>query len=287
MKAVRTDRNLWRDLVLWFVVLYLAILIIGGVFVLMWMPHVAIILSILGSIGWLAYSIIYFTDLTNDLNTVCGKVNHDREESSWSYVLVWLVSLLTFGTYGLYWYYKQGGRLTKALGKYGVETQENGIAFLLWKLIFGMGGIVADYLLIKNLNKACIAYEKGGSSDNQGRNVEKGEGNVKTNETIATPVIMGVRGEYAGRRIPISVSQPIIMGRDPSQANLVFGSDKISKVHCVIIFSANDNCYYVTNQSSTNGTTVDGTHRLEVGARERVNRGSQISLGQSEQFHLR
>lgn len=52
-----------------------------------------------------------------------------------NYILVWLLSIVTCGIYGFYWYYKQGNRLQAAAPRYGLNFQENGTSVLLWMLL--------------------------------------------------------------------------------------------------------------------------------------------------------
>ena len=290
MEEVRTDRSIWKDIILWEAVAMMLIVIVGlllgGVFLvggILWTLITGVILLAL-----LIYLLIYWCKLTNDLNTVCSNVLNDKEENSWNYVLVWFLSLITVGTYGLYWIYKQGNRLHNALEAYGVKSEETGTIYLLWGTvarIVPFSGFVSDYLLIKNLNEACLRYEDG-ATDHTGGNAEIPSWHEDDDVTRSVPVIVGIRGEYAGQELTISQGEEIIMGRDAQRANLVFSSEKISKIHCKIRFDMKENCYYVTDYSK-NGVTVDGGRHLENGKTERLVRGSRIMLGDSEVFQLR
>ena len=73
-----------------------------------------------------------------------------------------LLSIITCGFYGLYWEYKLGNRLARNAASYGIDMQENGTTILLWR-IFGaficvVGTFVGSYILIKNVNAVCTAY---------------------------------------------------------------------------------------------------------------------------------
>lgn len=73
-----------------------------------------------------------------------------------------LLSIVTCGFYGFYWYYSLGNRLAENAPRYGMNFQENGTTVLLWYLVgafaCGIGPFVAMYIIIKNTNALCGAY---------------------------------------------------------------------------------------------------------------------------------
>ena len=108
MYEVKTDRNIWKDLVLWRVVTIVLSLIVwiiasvkavknfsGSIF------SVGTVVAGLIELGWIIYLIYYFCKLVNDLNIVCAHVQGDEEENSWNYILVWLLGKLTLGAYSV------------------------------------------------------------------------------------------------------------------------------------------------------------------------------------------
>ncbi|MDO4285605.1 MAG: FHA domain-containing protein [Eubacteriales bacterium] len=315
MREVRTDRNIWKDLVLWYVVAAVVFFIVeiiilsvssasvgfgnnlfGGLLGFFFSGIWGIFFAGVAYTAITIYKIYYFYHLTQDLNTVCSHVERSEEENSWNYIIVWLLDWLTVGAYGLYWIYKQGGRLHDTLGEYRIKTQETGLMYFLWNTLgaIPLGGFISDYLLIKNLNKACIAYTKGVAPQSARQEEPRVSRPVMSaapvddddDVTRSVPVIVCIKGEYAGQELTVSQGQEIVMGRDAQKANLIFSSEKISKIHCRITFNARENCYYVTDYSR-NGVTVSGGKRLEAGHPERLNRGTQITLGESEVFQLR
>ncbi len=288
MKNVRTDRNIWKDIVLWSVLASIAS------FLLALIPRVGVVLGIIVMLGYLVYYIYYYWNLVDDLNTVCGHVEKTDKNDSWNYILVWFVGVITLNAYNVYWHYKQGGRLHKALKVYGVDTEETGAVYLLWNTVGVVfcGNFISKYLLIKNLNYACAQYNV---SFSRGSNLEVGQApnpkpvsynGADSDVTRSVPVIVGVRGEYANQDLTVSQGEEIVMGRDAQKANLVFASEKISKVHCRITFNRGENCYYVTDQSR-NGVFIEGGRQLAVGKAERISRGTKIRIGDNEVFLLR
>ena len=76
---------------------------------------------------------------------------------------MFIIIILCF-TYSWYWYYKLGNRLAANAPKYGMNFQENGTTILLWLLfgllLCGIGPFIAMYILIKNSNMICNAYNR-------------------------------------------------------------------------------------------------------------------------------
>lgn len=62
-----------------------------------------------------------------------------------------LYTIITCGIYGLYWYYQMGKKMAQAGTNNGVDIQDNSILYLVLG-VFGLG--IVDYCLIQNdLNK--------------------------------------------------------------------------------------------------------------------------------------
>lgn len=56
-------------------------------------------------------------------------------QESPNYIVVFLLSIVTCGIYRVYWFYKQAGRLCKAAPQFGVEFKENESFILLWMVL--------------------------------------------------------------------------------------------------------------------------------------------------------
>lgn len=297
MSEVNSNRSIWKDLFLWWAVVQIASFIVS--LLLNKIPIVGIVLGIgisgLAGLGFFVYMVIYLNALVKDLNVVCEHALDDEEENSYNYLAVWALSLVTLGTYRMYWLYKQGNRLHNALEEYGIKSSDTGVTYIIFNIpIFAgiFGAFVSGYLFFKNLNKACRAYENGGSKRNRqqfeenGANVGRENVGFEREETMSVPVIVGTRGEYAGQELDIPFGESIVLGRDAQRANLVFSSEKISKIHCKITFNTSENCFYVTDYSR-NGVFTDGKRRLTSGKPERLNRGSKLILSDTEELLLR
>ena len=84
---------------------------------------------------------------------------------------------------------------------------------------------------------------------------------------------------YAGSSYPLAPNQPVILGRDPAYAKIVFsqGAQKISRRHCEVMFNSQVQKYRVTDFSS-NGTYVNGS-RLPANSPVLLTRGTELALG--------
>jgi len=94
----------------------------------------------------------------------------------------------------------------------------------------------------------------------------------------AKPMLRGISGVYQGADVPFD-GKPIVLGRDPGAANLVFPSDTrgISSRHCVVKYE--DSRFYVEDCWSTNGTFLAGGKAVSPGKAVEVKPGTRFYLG--------
>ncbi|MBR1531404.1 MAG: FHA domain-containing protein, partial [Eubacterium sp.] len=112
-----------------------------------------------------------------------------------------------------------------------------------------------------------------------------------TSEPTSEPVpsegsVMWLGGEYTGYTFPIQPNTEVIIGKDPSQANIVIGKEHatVSRKHVGIRYDSSNGMYILTDYS-TNGTYInDGayTGRLERGAATYIGSGVIASIGNGE-----
>lgn len=102
------------------------------------------------------YRLYFYYRLSLDVNTVC---EGDGQESE-SYVVAFVLNLLTFGLYHIYWIYKLAKRMRANAPRYGFKMLETGkdIA-VLDALSFGY---IAAWELIKNMNRMAAVYNQTG-----------------------------------------------------------------------------------------------------------------------------
>lgn len=68
--------------------------------------------------------------------------------------------------------------------------------------------------------------------------------------------LVALSGEYQGAEIPIGVDEFVMVGRNPTRANIVINSANISSLHCQIRYSVDDRCFQVVD-FSTYGTFIN------------------------------
>jgi hypothetical protein len=104
------------------------------------------------------YGIVFWYNYSDDMNIIC---NGDGKETK-NYIIVILLSLITCGIYYWIWIYGVGNRLNENAPRYGINFSENGTTILLWmlvgSLVFGIGAIIAQYLLVRNMNELANRY---------------------------------------------------------------------------------------------------------------------------------
>ncbi|MBQ4545897.1 MAG: FHA domain-containing protein [Oscillospiraceae bacterium] len=93
-------------------------------------------------------------------------------------------------------------------------------------------------------------------------------------------MLEGITGKYAGAEIPMFDGKEIVLGRDPNYCNIVFDqfSTSVSRCHCSISFSADENKYYVTDYSK-NGTFTSDGKRLVPNVPIPLEKGTVIYIG--------
>jgi hypothetical protein len=99
----------------------------------------------------------------------------------------------------------------------------------------------------------------------------------------STGCIRVVEGALSGLEVPLS--QPVVLGRDPDQAQVVFPADDttVSRRHCDIRFDSTAGLFEVRDLGSSNGTFVvagaEPPRRLPGNGRERLSPGQNILIG--------
>jgi len=86
------------------------------------------------------YGIYWFITLTDD----AARANNDLEFTG---VKAFIFTLLTCGIYGIYWNYKMGKEMYEANQKFGINTSDNSILYLILS-IFGLS--IVTYCLVQN-----------------------------------------------------------------------------------------------------------------------------------------
>ncbi len=95
----------------------------------------------------------------------------------------------------------------------------------------------------------------------------------------ATPLLKGVRGEFAGSSVELG-GQPLFIGRHPDVANLVItkGDSGVAKRHCAVRYDQGSRRFLLQVWWSTNGTFLAEGERLEPGEAREIGSGTRFYL---------
>lgn len=106
------------------------------------------------------YGFYFIHKMAQEINIAC---DGDGGETPGLMTFI-LLSIITCGFYAYYWYYKLGNRLFANAQRYNLSFEENGTTVLLWCVvgivICGIGPLIGMYILIKNSNQICGAYNR-------------------------------------------------------------------------------------------------------------------------------
>ncbi|MBO5261345.1 MAG: FHA domain-containing protein [Coprococcus sp.] len=93
-----------------------------------------------------------------------------------------------------------------------------------------------------------------------------------------------IQGEFQGSSIDLQSGIQQILGRNGADCNIFFQSDRVSRVHCAIIFDENTGKLNLLNYS-TSGTTVNGK---ELAPQQSValDNGAKVKLGHSDNVFI-
>ena len=99
------------------------------------------------------------------------------------------------------------------------------------------------------------------------------------NKRENSPMLIGKSGDFRSQRI-ILTSENICIGRDAKACQVVITNDpKVSRCHCSIHYDKLKNLFVLTDLSSTHGTFINGSKKLEANVPVYLNSGSAFSLG--------
>ncbi len=102
------------------------------------------------------YGIFFWYRWTENVNKLC----EGDDKDSANYLLVAILSVMTFGIYALIWNYQMAERLYQKAPDYGVELKHGGMFVMLFRL-FSFIPFVASIIKISYANKLIDAYNAG------------------------------------------------------------------------------------------------------------------------------
>ena len=90
-------------------------------------------------------------------------------------------------------------------------------------------------------------------------------------------------GVYQGVHLKLLPEETLIHGSNPNRSQLIFESTEVSDRHCRIQYDKEHQTYQVTDYSQ-NGTYLDDGERLPKNQEIRLEKGSIIQIGYSDNF---
>lgn len=98
------------------------------------------------------YSLVFWSKLAKDVNTVC----EGDGKKTMKYMPSWLLSIVTLSIFGLVWKCKLTNRLKDNAERYGLKFSESGSLTVVYSILFLLP--IAHFIMIKNFNKIAKAY---------------------------------------------------------------------------------------------------------------------------------
>lgn len=107
--------------------------------------------------------------------------------------------------------------------------------------------------------------------------------NQPMNREIESEYYLYLIRNLNGEKITIDVT-PFTIGKDSTNMDFVLNNDSVSRHHATIIYENGD--YFILDNNSTNGTTIEGI-KLQANEKGEIGNGYIISLGnESFQAHI-
>ena len=102
------------------------------------------------------------------------------------------------------------------------------------------------------------------------------------NRSAANAYVVGVSGEKAGMRFPIT-GNGIMIGRDPAVCQIVMGnSTGVSRLHCLVSYNVESGMFIVSDRNSTYGTFTQSGVRVSPTNSVALRRGERFYLGSKQ-----
>lgn len=100
-----------------------------------------------------------------------------------------------------------------------------------------------------------------------------------TPNRVVNASIIGVSGEKAGMRFPIT-GNGIMIGRDPAVCQIVMGnSSGVSRLHCLVSYNVDSGMFIVSDRNSTYGTFTESGVKISPTNSIALKRGERFYVG--------
>ena len=197
----------------------------------------------------------------------------------------WFSGLFSIMVAAGYYILLEGGEWHATLGKKAmgimvVDRNGSGIDYgtaairYLGRLLSGMTLGIGFVIALFNEDRTCLHDKIAGTIVVDGI-ADASASPVKSSSGKA---IVGVTGEVAGMRFPIT-GNGIMIGRDPAVCQVVLKKSKgVSRLHCIVSYNPQSGMYIISDRNSSYGTfTGNGV---------RVTPDRSVALKKGERFYL-
>lgn len=252
------------------------------------------------------YGIVAFCIMGNEINETC---EGDGKKTMF-YLWAFLLGIITLGIVPLIWFYKAMERLNDNGYRYGITVKHSGNEFILWYLLGSLivvGPLVAVCYFVSDVNQFSdyvgkIQPKRYSADSIERKKIEREEfpfepetsdpvqkiGEEIPGTTVEHNVgkIMWISGDYNGYTFPVNPGKEIIIGKDPSVANIVVDLKykTISRKHVGIQYNPSNQLYIVTDYSS-NGTFIsDESEKMRIEPQKPtwLAKGKIVNIGNGE-----
>jgi FHA domain len=207
------------------------------------------------------------------------------------------VGFLFIPFFQLYWFFQVWWGFAKDYNNYlrrhslrlpelseGLFLTFNILPFLVWIPFLGWAGLVVDGIIFLVIVSSVCEAVNGVSAGPGVRGIQSGVGVLGLQEYLRSPSLYCVSGEFGGHRVGIP-NEGVIIGRNPSRANLILASDEVSAAHARVWPDASGSGLWIEDMHSTNGTYYceDG---LFAGRRRWIELRGRKLLGHGAHFRV-
>lgn len=122
-----------------------------------------VMLLLLSFITFGIYSIVFFTSVANDLNTIASR--YDGKKTMHYCLLFFIVAPLTLGIGAIVWFHKISARMGNELKRRGIAYDFGAADFWLWNVLGSLifvGPFIYIYKFIKSMNLLAANYNVNG-----------------------------------------------------------------------------------------------------------------------------
>lgn len=245
-------------------------------------------------IAALVICVVVISGVIKGINAICK----NEEKPLIPYIGACVLSVITLGIYDVYYVYKSQKKVCAAAERFDADVRTRPSTVMTWEiigLIIILGRVIAYVLLIRSYNRLAAAYNEQGnvqwddepvplplSEPSQPQQPEPLQIQTAALETPARGVMRCAAGVTDGPVIRFDKNRnKATLGRKPEMADVVIVNQRVSRVHCDIIFDEQTGIFYVTDRNSTNGILIkgsEGTKKPEAGVPAALAEGDQLIL---------